>query len=117
MNGMMLSPTTTADASVARRLRRKTRSGRAPSGPTILAGALGRIGLPAVLTILEMERATGIFFVRRAGESGRFFIRAGQIVQAFLDGQTPATGAEAVYAMLGWHTGSFELRAAAVDAD
>jgi CheY-like chemotaxis protein len=87
------------------------------SGPVQgLAGTLDQIGLPSVLTILEMERKTGLLELTDAesGSLGRVFVRDGAVVHAELPiGGITAT--ECVYELLRWRSGTFSFTALAVD--
>jgi DNA-binding response OmpR family regulator len=80
-----------------------------PRGRTGLAGRLDDLGLAAILTLLEAERKTGtLSLLRDSGDRGRLVLRDGRVIDAALDrgGGRPA---EAVYEMLRWTHGSFDL--------
>jgi hypothetical protein len=79
------------------------------SARSILRGELDKIGLPTLLTILEMERRTGVLILQRPRQLGRLHVRDGQIVRARVEGSGRQSGAEAVYEILGWSEGQFEL--------
>jgi two-component system OmpR family response regulator len=83
--------------------------------PTALTGALAHFGLPTVLTVLEMERRTGVLVVRGAVRTGRISLREGQVVHAEIRG-APLKGADAVYELLGWVDGGFIFRVGEVEA-
>jgi CheY-like chemotaxis protein len=96
------------------------------SGPHIgLLGRLEQVGLSALLTLLEMERKTGILVVeresgrpgstRRMGPTGRIFLAGGKVMAARLDNQSEPVNAECIYQMLGWAAGSFEFNEVEVD--
>ncbi|HVV53457.1 MAG TPA: response regulator [Polyangia bacterium] len=73
-----------------------------------LRGALDQLSLSSVLTVLEMERKTGILLVEREAGVARLFIRKGHVIRA--DSEQPRlTGAAAVYEALTWRTGSFDF--------
>lgn len=73
-----------------------------------LRGALDQLSLSSVLTVLEMERKTGILLVEREGGVARLFIRKGHVIRA--DSDTPRlSGAPAVYEALTWRTGWFDF--------
>ena len=78
------------------------------SARAILRGELDKIGLSTLLTILEMERRTGILVLQRRRQLGRLHVRDGQIIRARIEGQGRQSGAEAIYQMLAWQgeTGS-----------
>jgi hypothetical protein len=81
------------------------------SGParSILRGELDRIGLPTLLTILEMERRSGLLVLSRPRQLGRLHLRDGHIIRARIAGARRQNGPEAVYQMLTWGDGQFEL--------
>jgi hypothetical protein len=81
---------------------------------TALTGALSHFGLATVLTVLEMERRTGVLELRGAGQGARVFLRDGQVVHAEIRGG--ARGADAVFELLGWVDGGFIFRVAEVTA-
>lgn len=79
-----------------------------------IGGTLEHISLPALLTLLEMERKTGVLSLLRREPphtAASLYIRDGRLLDAHLDGRRPRRRAEAVYALLGWHSGRFEFEA------
>jgi hypothetical protein len=84
---------------------------------SVLRGELENVGLATLLTILDMERRSGVVVVERPGLLGKLHVREGRVIRAALDGigsgaanaNADRTGAEAVYEMLGWNVGRFEL--------
>jgi len=88
-----------------------------PSTRVSLAGSLEQLGVGAVLTIMEMERKSGVLVFRGLADAVvRVFLMAGQPVEAITEGDG-ARGAEAIYAVLYWQEGSFEFSASEVDMD
>ena len=96
------------------------------SGPHIgLAGRLEQVGLSALLTLLEMERKTGILVIeresgrpggtRRMGPTGRVFLARGKVMAARIDNQESPINADCIYHMLRWSAGSFEFNEVEVD--
>ncbi|HEY4395906.1 MAG TPA: response regulator [Polyangia bacterium] len=73
-----------------------------------LRGALDQVSLSSVLTILEMERKTGILLCERETGVARLFVRKGHVVRADSD-QPRLNGAPAVYEALTWKSGSFDF--------
>jgi two-component system, OmpR family, response regulator len=80
----------------------------------ILRGDLDKVGLPTLLTIVEMERRSGIFVISRGRQLGRLHVRDGRIIRASIEGSRRYSGEEAVYQILTWPDGQFELWMAAV---
>ena len=95
-----------------------------------LMGRLEQVGLSALLTLLEMERKTGVLVVvhdrgdrkQRAktdpgghpNPTGRIYLRAGRVIAARVDGAPIPVNEECVYLLLEWATGSFEFTAGEV---
>lgn len=78
-------------------------------GPS-LRGDLSQIGLAALLTMVEMERKTGVLTLRSgAGGSAQILVRGGRVVHARLDDHPEPVDAECVYYLLSWSAGTFEL--------
>jgi CheY-like chemotaxis protein len=92
------------------------------SGPvTGLLGSLEQIGLAALLTLLEVERKTGILTLwnhrdpAMASAMGRIFLRKGRPLIAELEGKDVPRNAACVYHLLEWSRGRFEFAAENVD--
>jgi hypothetical protein len=75
---------------------------------TALRGALAHFGLATVLTVLEMERRTGVLDLRGARRA-RIGLRDGQVVRAEIHG-SDVRGADAIFELLGWVDGGFVFR-------
>jgi hypothetical protein len=88
---------------------------------SILRGEIENVGLPTLLTILDMERRSGLLLIQRQKTLGRLHVREGRVVRARIEGarrgqgNDQGTGAEAVYEMLSWSEGQFELWQAVVE--
>jgi uncharacterized protein (TIGR02266 family) len=97
-----------------------------------LRGDLAQVGLPSVLSFLELERKTGELLV--VGEPGRrgaaveavpsrvrtahLYLRDGRLVRVDVDGLTAdAIMIDLVYDVLSWQTGQFEFAAIDVRYD
>jgi two-component system OmpR family response regulator len=85
-------------------------------GAVSLRGDLGQLGVSSLLTILELERKSGVLVLQTA-TTGRLFMRDGTVVAASIEGDDSNQGAEAVYSMLNWNSGSFQFQALDVDMD
>jgi DNA-binding response OmpR family regulator len=95
-----------------------------------LMGRLEQVGLSALLTLLEMERKSGVLvIVHDRGErkrrtktdpgghprpTGRIYLRGGRVVTARIDGASAPVNEECVYLLLEWSTGTFEFNACEV---
>jgi len=99
-----------------------SRGKRTTTGPTSgLAGTLNQVGLSALLTLLEMERKSGILVVTCKDTEdrviGRIFLREGRVHAARIDDQEEPRNSECIYTMLGWVKGRFEFNAMEVDME
>jgi DNA-binding response OmpR family regulator len=88
-----------------------------PKGTPGIHGTLDQIGLSSLLTILEMERKSGVLVLTRGepAEVGRIFLREGQALSARLDGKEQPRNQDAIYELLGWTDGRFEFTGFEVD--
>jgi len=86
-------------------------------GAVGLRGDLGQLGVSAVLTILEMERKSGILVLRKGSITGRVFMKEGRALAAFFDEKPQPRGAEAVFEMLTWREGRFEFTGLEVEME
>jgi two-component system, OmpR family, response regulator len=79
-------------------------------------GTFDQLGLAPLLTILEMERKTGVLRAERLDQSreAAIALRRGMVVRARVAGGTPLHDAPAVHAMLSWPDGRFHFRATEV---
>lgn len=74
-----------------------------------LHGGLDQITLATLLTIMDLERRSGLLLIRRDAELGRLWLADGRVVRARLEGVSRRVGKPAVYEVLGWQQGRFEL--------
>lgn len=99
-------------ARVDRLLARAAASPVAPSGAGTPAGRslhgdLSHVSLASVLGLLEMERRTGRLTAKN-DTVGTLTLRDGTLVDAVL-GDGKASGRDALFVMLGWKRGDFEV--------
>lgn len=74
-------------------------------------GSLAQLGLPSLMTLLEMERKTGLLLLWRGAHSARVFFQNGRIVSARLLGPQPQVGLPSLFGLLGWTEGQFDFTA------
>jgi CheY-like chemotaxis protein len=88
--------------------RQAARPGEGASGSGALEGRLEVFGTPGVLQICNQGRLTGIFTARSEEKEllAVFGFREGEIISATASDQS---GPDAVYAFLGWSSGSFKF--------
>ncbi|MEM9491317.1 MAG: DUF4388 domain-containing protein, partial [Myxococcota bacterium] len=77
---------------------------------TGLQGRLQQVGLSALLTLLEMERKSGVLMVKDDVQSARLSLRDGRVIGATTEGgEVRPVNAECVYYLLNWTAGRFEF--------
>jgi CheY-like chemotaxis protein len=87
-------------------------------------GALEQLSLGSLLSMIELERKSGILVVQRGAASGRLVCRNGRVLAAELYAdepmggpRRPTRGVEVVYQMLAWPTGRFDFTVGEVHAE
>ncbi|MEW5855144.1 MAG: response regulator [Myxococcota bacterium] len=78
-------------------------------------GTLDQVGLASLLTIMEMERRTGVLTLVRGSVSAQIHLRQGKAVQARVSNNAALTNANAVYHLLAWDQGQAEFNPQSVD--
>lgn len=89
---------------VLRRL--ESRRAAAPAESSLMRGRLEVMGLPNIFQALEAERRTGTLRLTHDGRRGEILFLEGRVAYA-VEGERQ--GEAAVYRMLAWDTGDFEL--------
>ncbi len=72
-------------------------------------GSLSQLSLASLLTMIEMERKSGILLLRRGSQSARLYVRDGRVIAARLFAATTLTGIDVVYKLLTWTDGHFDF--------
>ena len=82
-------------------------------------GTLEQIGLPSLLSLLEMDRKTGmlVVIVEPEREKARLYLREGRLLRARLDRQETPANAELVYDLLGRTQGKFDFRPGVIEPE
>lgn len=83
---------------------------RPAGGARSMAGTIDEIPLPDLLQLLSTSRKSGVLEINSAVHLGRIFLREGQIYYATIDENPAMPAQKAVYRMLVWQSGAFELR-------
>jgi two-component system KDP operon response regulator KdpE len=106
-----------SSTALLRRVRRAlARSLEPDEERAALRGDLGRVGLPNLLALIELERRTGRLELRSDDVTGRVLLNAGRVVHLAIDHPlAPEEPLDLFYAMLGWKEGEFELFHEAVE--
>ncbi len=82
------------------------RAQRAAEGARGTRGRLRDMSLPSLMQFIEIERASGVLSLTRAGEQGHIYFDQGRVVNAAMGA---AHAEEAVYRLLAWDDGEFEF--------
>lgn len=86
--------------------RSESRRAATPARSSLMRGRLEVMGLPNLVQVLEAERRSGTLRLNADGRRGEILFLEGQIAYAM---QGPRQGEAAVYALLAWNQGDFEL--------
>ncbi len=100
--------------------RSKNSADRPRSEPGLgLTGSLTQVGVPSLLTLLEMERKTGVLVVTRETPDSlaRVHLRQGRVVRAELEGADAPVGAALIYMLVSWREGAFAFNTIEVDVE
>src|SRR5262249_4852891 len=74
-----------------------------------MSGSLQEIPLPDLLQLFGTSKKTGVLVLRSAAKNGRIVLFEGKVRHASIDGALPVAALKAVYRMLDWRSGTFEL--------
>jgi hypothetical protein len=75
-----------------------------------MAGTIDEIPLPDLLQLLSTSKKSGVLEVQGPNGVGRIYLRKGQIYYATIDDSFDLSPRKAVYRMMVWESGSFELQ-------
>ncbi len=74
-----------------------------------MSGAIDEIPLPDLLQLLTTSRKSGVLSIRGDRGVGRIYLRKGQIYYASIDENFDTPPRKALFRLLAWETGTFEL--------
>jgi pSer/pThr/pTyr-binding forkhead associated (FHA) protein len=74
-----------------------------------MTGSIEDIPLPDLLQLLSTSKKSGVLSIRNDRGHGRIYLRKGQIYFAAIDDNFAVRPQKAIYRLLTWPTGSFEL--------
>lgn len=113
---------------VAIRLREKMETTFRPKGPvsedfsspavlTAFRGQLTQIGVPSLMSLIDMEQKTGmlVLILEPEREKVRLYFDNGRVVRARIDNRPQPCNAELIYDIMGRTQGKFEFRTVPVD--
>ena len=101
-----------AAATTEAEARRKLEAGAARQSSTAgrpMSGVIEEIPLPDLLQLLSTSRKSGVLAIGSTGGVGKIYLRKGQIYFAAINDDFALSPQKAIYRMLTWATGTFEL--------
>jgi hypothetical protein len=100
-----------SEAEARARLESNAQRRSAQSGQTQrpMSGSIEEIPLPDLLQLLSTSRKSGVLAIRSDFGTGRIYLRKGQIYYASLDDNFNLKPQKAIYRLLTWTRGAFEL--------
>jgi hypothetical protein len=100
-----------SEAEARARLESNAQRRSAQSGQTQrpMSGSIEEIPLPDLLQLLSTSRKSGVLTVRSEVGVGRIYLRKGQIYYASIDDNFVLKPQKAIYRLLTWTRGAFEL--------
>ncbi len=95
------------------RAKLESNAQRRQAGPAgrPMSGSVEEIPLPDLLQLLSTSKKGGVLSIRTDRGLGRIYLRKGQIYYASIDDNFSMKPQKAIYRMLTWQNGSFELEA------
>ncbi len=100
---------TMSDAEARDRLAQKADSQR-QTALRPMSGTIEEVPLPDLLQLFGTSKKSGVLVVRSSGGSqGRIYLRRGQLYYASIDDSFDIGPRKAIYRLLTWNEGSFEL--------
>jgi hypothetical protein len=75
-----------------------------------MAGTIDEIPLPDLIQLLSTSKKSGVLEVQSDNGLGRIYLRKGQIYYATIDDSFDLSPRKAIYRMLIWESGAFELQ-------
>ena len=106
-NGETPVPSSSLTENEARSRMQVTANRRAE--PKMMQGNIEEIPLPALLQLLSTSRKSGVLVLRSEWGTGRLYLRKGQIYFANVDESFDVSPRKAMFRMLTWDKGLFEL--------
>jgi len=83
---------------------------RTVAGTRSMAGSIDEIPLPDLLQLLSTSKKSGVLEVNGKDGVGRIYLRKGQLYYATIDDSFDLNPRKAIYRMLVWESGDFELQ-------
>jgi pSer/pThr/pTyr-binding forkhead associated (FHA) protein len=87
-------------------------SPRPDSGPKRMSGLIEVVGLPDLLQLLAQSRKSGVLEIKSQQGTGRIHLREGRVVSCDIEDSPAAHPRKAVFRLLRWTEGAFELLSA-----
>src|SRR5687767_1856163 len=91
------------------RSKMQVTANKRPAATKSMSGSIEEIPLPDMLQLLSTSRKSGVLVLRSDWGAGRIYLRKGQIYFATIDESYDVGPRKAMFRMLTWTTGMFEL--------
>ena len=98
-----------SEAEARASLQSKAKRSAGSSATRPMSGSIEEIPLPDLLQLLSTSRKSGVLAIRGTQGTGRIYLRQGQIYYASIDDNYNMKPQKAMYRLLTWETGAFEL--------
>lgn len=82
-----------------------------------VSGKLDRIGVPAILILLDTEKKTGVLTLESPGGRVHLWLRDGLLFRAQRAGETAQEGEDVVFGVLPWREGTFDFLECPVEGE
>ena len=107
-----MDPSSTTASEAEARARLESNAARRQSTVNAgrpMSGSVEEIPLPDLLQLLSTSKKSGVLTVRSTRGVGKIYLRKGQIYYASIDDNFAVRPQKAIYRLLQWQDGSFEL--------
>lgn len=88
---------------------------RRAQSPRTMSGSIAEVPLPDLLQLFATSRKTGVLVLRQEEEFGRIYLEKGNIAHASLNDDPEIPSTKAVFRLLSWQTGTFDLESTDTD--
>src|SRR5207244_5206915 len=96
-------------SAAAGRVTARQRMSRVGDEPPRMSGSLEEIPLPDLLQLFGTSKKNGVLVLRTETREGRIYIAEGRIRFASIEGMERVPPLKAVYRMLDWQVGMFDI--------
>jgi len=88
---------------------------RRAHAPRTMTGSIAEVPLPDLLQLFSTSRKTGVLVLRQEEEVGRIYLDKGSIAHVTLNDDPEIAPTKAIFRLLSWQTGTFDLESTDTD--